>query len=200
MRLISAAHAPITDGIAMIELDGLVRGARIVDDLLKAASVRIIASEVYSGPRHAVLFDGPLEDLGLAYDAGLAAGGDRVVDSVLLPAAQPSLVRALAGSFEAPEQDDAAILLVEFETIASTLRAVDAALKVAPLNLSAWRLGQGIAGRALFALRGEHANLEAARDEIEVVAGAALMEQQLIPRPDPLGLWARPFGRGGSTP
>ena len=194
MRLIQTHHAPITDAIALVELDGLVRGARLVDDLLKASHVRILASEVYSGPRHLVLFDGEVEALSRAYDAGLAAGAERVIDGLLLPRAHRRLVDALAGSLEDAHADDDAILLVETETVSATIRAVDAALTAVHVRLTSWRLGRGLAGRALFALRGEHANLEAAEAGGVQAAGSGLCETQLIPRPDPLGLWSRPFG------
>ena len=119
-----------------------------------------------------------------------------IIYTSLSPALQKekSEARALAGSFDRPVHGDDAILLVESETIAATLRGIDAALKAVPVVLSTWRLGRGIAGRGLFALRGEHANLEAAESVLLEAAGAGLRETQLIPRPDPLGLWSRPFG------
>ncbi len=92
---------------------------------------------------------------------------------------------------------DDAILLVETATLASTFRSVDAAIKAVPVALANWRLGRGIAGRGVFALRGEHANLEAAQEVIDESAGGGLLDCQLIPRPDPLGVWAQPFGQGG---
>jgi microcompartment protein CcmL/EutN len=198
VRLIQDFHAPIADSIALIEVDGLVRGARLADDLLKAASTRVLLSQVYSGPRHLVLFDGGVEALKLAFDAALAVGGDRLVDSLFLAHAHPSLIAALGGSFGEPELPDEAILLVENETVAASLRAIDAALKTTPVILSSWRLGRGVAGRGLFALRGEHANLLAAEAAVIDAAGAFLLETQLIPRPDPLGPWAQPFGRDPS--
>jgi microcompartment protein CcmL/EutN len=194
VRLIHSNAHPIADAIAVIELDGLARGARLVDDLLKAAQVRMLASEVYSGPRFILLFDGEVEALNQAYQAGLVAGGNRVVDAMLLAQAHSALSDALAGCFAHPEHADDAILLVETETVAATLRSADAALKAVPVVLSSWRLGRGLGGRGLFALRGEHANLEAAQSVVLEAAGAGLRETQLIPRPDPLGLWARPFG------
>ena len=194
MRLIASNAPPIAEALAVIELDGLARGARLVDDLLKAAQVRVLASEVYSGPRHIIVFDGEIEALNRAYEVGLAAGETSVIDAMLLPQAHAGLVKALAGSFDRPVHGDDAILLVETETIAATLRGIDAALKAVPVVLSTWRLGRGIAGRGLFALRGEHANLEAAESVLLEAAGAGLRETQLIPRPDPLGLWSRPFG------
>ncbi len=194
MRLIDSTHRFNTQALAVIELDGLARGARLVDDLLKAAHVHVLASEVYSGPRHIVVFSGDVEALNQAYEAGLAAGAARVVDVMLLPQPHNDLLMALAGGFASPAHPDDAILLVETETIASALRGVDAALKAVPVLLSTWRLGRGIGGRGLFALRGEHANLEAAETVVLEAAGAGLRETQLIPRPDPLGLWARPFG------
>jgi microcompartment protein CcmL/EutN len=93
---------------------------------------------------------------------------------------------------------DDAILMVETETLVSTFRSVDAALKAVPVDLTSWRLGRGMAGRGVFALRGEHANLEAAEEAVVEAAGVGLRECQLIPRPDPLGFWSEPFGQGAS--
>ena len=98
MRLIHPQTLNVADALALIEVDGLVRGARLVDDLLKAAHVRILASEVYSGPRHLVLFDGEIEALSRSFEAGCAVGSDRLVDTVILPQAHPQLVAALGGA------------------------------------------------------------------------------------------------------
>ena len=196
MPWIDHARYPLADALAAVELRGLARGARLVDDLLKAADVRVLASEVFSGARHLVLVDGGVESLGLAYDAALAVGGDRVVDAMILPHAHPALGAALGGTLMTRYDEDAAILLVETETLSSTFRSVDAALKAVPVALSSWRLGRGLGGRAVFALRGDHAHLEAAEEAVLDAAGGALLDVELIPRPDPAGLWEHPVGQG----
>ena len=196
MSWLDDRYYPLADALAAVELDGLARGARLVDDILKAAQVRVIMSEVYSGPRHMVLIDGEIEALSRAFDVALLVGGDRMVDAMILPQAHPLLKAALRGQMMTEFGREDAILLVETETLASTFRSVDVALKAVPVGLTNWRLGRGIAGRGVFALRGEHANLEAAEEVIVEAAGGGLLECQLIPRPDPLGLWAQPFGRG----
>ena len=198
MRWIADRFYPLADALAAIELDGLVRGARLVDDLLKSAQVRVVSSEVYSGPRQMIILDGEVEALNRAYEVALVVGGDRVVDAMLLPHAHSGLVAALGGSMMKAAHTDDAILMVETETLVSTFRSVDAALKAVPVDLTSWRLGRGMAGRGVFALRGEHANLEAAEEAVVEAAGVGLRECQLIPRPDPLGFWSEPFGQGAS--
>ena len=69
-------YYPLADAFAAVELNGLVRGARLVDDILKAAQVRVLASEMYSGPRHLILIDGEIEALSRAFDMALAVGED----------------------------------------------------------------------------------------------------------------------------
>ncbi len=197
MSWLDDRYYPLADAVAAVELDGLARGARLVDDVLKAAPVRILCSEVYSGPRHLVLIDGEVEALSRAYDVALIVGGDRMVDAMILPHAHLALKAALRGQMMSQFAADDAILLVETATLASTFRSVDAAIKAVPVALANWRLGRGIAGRGVFALRGEHANLEAAQEVIDESAGGGLLDCQLIPRPDPLGVWAQPFGQGG---
>ena len=196
MSWLDDRYYPLADALAAVELDGLARGARLVDDILKAAAVRVVLSEVYSGPRHLILIDGDVEALSRAYEVALSVGADRVLDAMMLPHAHASLKAALRGQMMINFDVDDAILLVETETLAATFRSVDAALKAVPVALANWRLGRGIAGRGVFALRGEHANLEAAEEVIVDAAGGGLLECQLIPRPDPSGLWAQPFGQG----
>ena len=140
---------------------------------------------------------GEIEALSRAFDVALVVGGDRMVDAMILPHAHSSLKAALRGRMMTQFDTDDAILLVETATLAATFRSVDVALKAVPVGLTNWRLGRGIAGRGVFALRGEHANLEAAEEVIVEAAGGGLLECQLIPRPDPLGLWTQPFGQGG---
>ncbi len=197
MSWLDDRYYPLADALAAVELDGLARGARLVDDILKAAQVRVIMSKVYSGPRHMVLIDGEIEALYRAFDVALVVGGNRMVDAMILPHAHPGLKAALRGQMMTEFDNEDAILLVETATLASTFRSVDVALKAVPVGLTNWRLGQGIAGRGVFALRGEHANLEAAEEVIVEAAAGGLLECQLIPRPDPLGLWTQPFGQGG---
>ena len=196
MSWLDDRYYPLADAFAAVELDGLVRGARLVDDILKAAQVRVLSSEMYSGPRHLILIDGEIEALSRAFDMALAVGGDRVIDAMILPHAHASMKSALRGRMMTDIDVDDAILLVETETVAATFRSVDVALKTVPVALTNWKLGRGIAGRGVFALRGEHANLEAAEEVVVEAAGGGLLECQLIPRPDPLGLWSQPFGQG----
>ena len=95
MSWLDDRYYPLADAVAAVELDGLARGARLVDDVLKAAPVRILCSEVYSGPRHMVLIDGEVEALSSAYDVALIVGGDRMVDSMILPHSHLALKAAL---------------------------------------------------------------------------------------------------------
>ena len=53
MSWLDDRYYPLADAFAAVELDGLVRGARLVDDIL-AAQVRVLSSEMYSGPRHLI--------------------------------------------------------------------------------------------------------------------------------------------------
>jgi microcompartment protein CcmL/EutN len=192
---IDRSPTDICDALAAVEFNGLVRGARVADAVLKAADVRVLASVSSSGPRHLLLFDGSVESVRLAFEQALVEGEGRVLDAVFLPFAHRSLVAGLAEvPLSAPRLD--ALLLVETATLSAALRALDAALKAVPIDLFAWRKGPGLAGRNLFALGGTQADLQAAEEVIDVHAGGGLLDQHLIANPDPSGPWAQPFGHG----
>ena len=68
--------------------------------------------------------------------------------------------------------------------MAAALLAADAACKAADVALVALRLGDGIGGKAYFALQGDQADVEAALLAAErITAPALLAGRELIPRP-----------------
>ena len=188
MRLIEPTDASSVEALGCVELSSLARGGRLADDLLKAADVQLHSSRCFSGARHLVLFSGGVEAVSLAMDAALAVGADRVIDHALISGCHPRLGPALAG-----ERDQLprayALLFVETDTLSASLRSLDQAFKTVPLSLIGLRLGRGVAGRGVYLLAGEHADLEAAQEVTSVSAAGALVDTELIPRPFEPGPW-----------
>lgn len=183
----------VADSMAGLELDSLARAARVIDSLLKAASVRLLCAQVFSGGRMLVLFDGDVESVDRSLKAGLSCGGQRVVDQLLIENLHRDLVMGLDGDLEAVDSGRDALLFLETASICAQIRGLDSALKSVPCQLAGLRLGRGIAGQAIALLTGGQADLEAARQAFEEAAGAGLIESQLIPRPDEGPDWGAMF-------
>jgi microcompartment protein CcmL/EutN len=88
-----------------------------------------------------------------------------ILDEILLPDVHPQVVEAIDGarSFAAYES----LVVLETSTIAAILRATDAAVKGARVELAELRLANGLGGRGLAILTGELSDVEAA---VEIAA------------------------------
>lgn len=115
-----------------------------------------------------------------ALEAGLAKGGEFIVDSLLIPNVHEQLFPAIAGTQEVV--DPQAIGVVEFYSIASAIKAADAAAKAAQVTLIEVRTGYAVGGKGYFTLTGDvgavRAAVAAAEKQSELYIGSTV-----IPRP-----------------
>ena len=171
--------------VALLELASIAAGFETVDALRKEAAVQILRARAVSPGKFVILFTGSVEDTTSAYRRGLAIGADSLIDSLLIPNIEPTLL-ALAGGArpEAPPELDA-VGVIETLSVASTIRAGDIAAKTASLRLLDLQLAVGIGGKSYVTLTGEVSDVTAA-----VEAGAAdaeraglLVRRVVIPRP-----------------
>lgn len=155
----------------------------VADAVVKQARVRLAIAEAVSPGKYLLVFSGAVGEVEESFKAGLAAGGARVLDSLMLPHVAEGVVGALDGVFAVVGPDDA-VGLVELHTVSATLRAADAALKQAEVQLTALHLARGIGGKGWFSLRGVQHDVEAALDGAAAsVEPHLLVATELIQRP-----------------
>ncbi len=169
--------------LAMVELDSIARGYRVVDALVKRSPVRMLEANVVEPGKFLVLFAGGVGEVEEAFFAATEVGGERIIDRLLLQQAHDAIVPGLGGHIDAEEPDTLGV--VEGTTISSVLEACDRALKDADVRLAGLRVVTGLGGKAYFVVHGVQHDVEAALQ----VAGAVLegrdtlLELQCIPRP-----------------
>ena len=150
--------------ICMVELTSIARGIETSDDMIKAAQVTLLRGTTVRA----------------ALEAGLAKGGEFIVDSLLIPNVHEQLFPAIAGTQEVV--DPQAIGVVEFYSIASAIKAADAAAKAAQVTLIEVRTGYAVGGKGYFTLTGDvgavRAAVAAAEKQSELYIGSTV-----IPRP-----------------
>ena len=171
--------------VALIELASIAAGFETVDALRKEAAVQILRARPVSPGKFVILFTGSVEDTTAALRRGLEVGADSLIDSLLIPNIEPTLLALMRGgrSNGAPELD--AVGIIETLSVASTVRAADIAAKTGSLQLLDVQLAVGIGGKSYVTLTGNVADVTAA-----VEAGAAdaeraglLVRRVVIPRP-----------------
>lgn len=170
--------------LAVLELRSIARGLTVADAMVKRAKVRILRADPVTPGKLYLVFTGGVAEVEEALFAGREAAGDRELDWLLLPYAHEALVPALDG-VEAPPID-ASLGILEFDGVAATLRAADAALKAADTRLVALHLARGIGGKGYLAFTGEQDAVEASLEAGDLaVDPAQRVGYELIPRPHP---------------
>ncbi len=153
------------EALALLELDSIAWGIRTVDDVMKMAHVELIASEPIDPGKYMILFRGDVGSVESSFQRGRESAGEHLVDRILLPHVHESVVPLLTGY--RPDEKIDSLGIVETSTVASVIRAADAAAKAANVTLLRTHLARRIGGKGYVILTGSLPDVEAA-----VAAGA----------------------------
>jgi len=165
--------------LAMLDIAAAPPGLHALDALAKEAHVHVLSAGTVQGGRFLILFAGEVEPVERAFERARAVVSRAVVDSVLLPHAEPRIVPAIRRGevrFPAPGET---LGVLQTPTNPTLLRAVDAALKGALVELVELRIADGLGGQGVASLWGESYDVEAAIELAErafAEAGPAFVE------------------------
>ncbi len=179
--------------LAMLLLGEVPPGLRVLDALAKEAEVEVLQTGTIHCGRYLILFGGEVGPVERSWRRALDMAGSHVIDEVLLPYAEARLAPAIrAGTVRWSASGDT-LGVLQAATPPTLVRAVDAALKGALVELVELRVGDGLGGKAIASLWGETHDVEAAidlaRSSFEK-AGAQGSSTAVIPRADPAVLEA----------
>ena len=148
--------------IAMIELGSIAAGTFAADKMVKRSPVELLRAGTVQPGKYLILVGGGTAEVEESYREGMQAAAAEILDEVLLPHVHPQVVKALGGtrSFDGQES----LVVLETSTVAAILRATDAAVKGARVELAELRLGNGLGGRGVAILTGELTDVEAAAE------------------------------------
>jgi microcompartment protein CcmL/EutN len=160
--------------IALIEFNSIAVGIRAGDAMVKRAPITFLRNGTVQKGKYLVLVGGDTASVEESMEAGLAEGGEGVVDTVYLPNVHDTVFAAVQGSRQVGEYESLGI--IETSTVAAVIQAADAAVKGAEVVLLEIRLANGMAGKGLALVTGEVADVEAA-----ITIGTGVVRKQ--------GLW-----------
>jgi len=148
--------------IALIEFGSIAAGTFAADKMVKRAPVELLRAGTVQPGKYLILVGGGTGEVEESYREGMQAAPADVLDEVLLPDVHPRVVKALDGarSFDGHNS----LVVLETSTIAAVLRATDAAVKGARVEMAELRLGNGLGGRGVAILTGELTDVEAAAE------------------------------------
>jgi microcompartment protein CcmL/EutN len=179
---VSDLHPTTTEhpALALVELGSIARGMVAADAAVKKAAVELLECAPVSPGKYLLLFAGGVAEVEESLAAAKAAAGEALLDTLFLAQADRQLLPALRAGPSglagvAQRQAGAGVGVLELLTVASALRAADAACKAASVELQVLHLARGIGGKAYFVLRGELTDIEAALLAAQQVAGDGLV-------------------------
>jgi microcompartment protein CcmL/EutN len=158
----------IEPALGLLEFDSIAAGIAAGDAMAKRAPIEVIRAGTVHPGRYLVLVGGAVADVEEALDAGREAASASVRDAVFLPNVHPGVVAGMRGKRR--EATGEALGVIETETVASTIRAADAGLKGARVELLELRLADDLGGKGYLLFGGPVSEVEAA---VEAGAGAA---------------------------
>lgn len=146
--------------IALIEFDSIATGIRAGDAMVKRAPLTFLRTGTVQKGRYLVLIGGDTASVEESLEEGLGVGGEEMVDKVYLPYVHPTVFAAVQGVRQLGDYESLGI--IETSTVASIIRAADAAVKGAEVTLLEIRLANGMAGKGLALVTGKVADVEMA--------------------------------------
>ncbi|MDR2052842.1 MAG: BMC domain-containing protein [Treponema sp.] len=148
------------DSIGFLELTSIAGGIEIADAMLKIAQVDLLFAKASCPGKYYILIAGQVSNVEKAVQKGVYMGRGFMVASLVLPRVHPQVMQAISQS-TMPEKP-AAIGVMEFYSVMSSILAADTAVKSANVELIDIRLGTGIGGKSFVVLTGDTAAVDAA--------------------------------------
>lgn len=148
----------------MIAMADMPSGLRALDALSKEAPVSVLNAGTVQGGLFLLLFGGDVESVGRSHERACHIASGAVVDEVFLAHAEERLLPALRDARRAWPCAGDTLGVLQVASPPTLLRAVDAALKGANVELVELRIADGLAGRGVASLWGETHDVEAAAE------------------------------------
>ena len=171
--------------VGLLELSSIAAGFQIADIMLKASNVRILLSRSICSGKYMVLVGGEMAAVEAATAAGEAVANGCLIDSLKVANLHPDVITAIGRT--RPSQPEGALGILESFNVATMIKAADAAVKAANVELLELRLAMALGGKAFCTMTGDVASVQAA-----VAAGRAIIAEAgilvnavVIPRPHP---------------
>ena len=171
------------DTIGFLELSSVAGGIEVADVMLKSGQIDLLSAKASCPGKYYILIAGKVSDVENAIQKGASMSGGFLVASLVLPKIHPLVIQAINQS-SMPE-NVAAIGVMEFFSVTSSILAADTAVKSSNVQIVDMRLGTGLCGKSFVVLTGDTAAVEAAvtsavRQQAE---GGMLVNKAVLPNP-----------------
>lgn len=161
--------------IGIIETNSIALGVKAADAMLKMAAVQLLDAYATSPGKYIAVVGGDVASVAAAVEAGAAEAGETLLGKLLIAQLHAQVMPAIQGVPATHEVR--AIGVVETATVASVIRAADAAVKTAAVDLLELRMAKGLGGKGYVTFTGDVGSVQAG---VEAAADAASRDGALV--------------------
>ena len=162
--------------IGVVETGSIAVGYRVADAMLKMAAVELMEAQPVSPGKYIVAVGGDVASVAAAVEAGVAEAGTCLLGQTLIANLHPQVL--------SPNRPDIQALgIIETTTVAGVVRAADAAVKTAVVDLVELQLARGLGGKGVVTFTGDVASVQAGLAAGRAAAGGDLVAAVAIAAP-----------------
>lgn len=175
--------------LGMVEVSSISRGIVVTDNMIKASDVEITTAVSVCPGKYIAIISGDVAAVENSVNLGVAAAGEFIIDSFVLPRVHPGVFPAITSTCSVKKTG--ALGIIESFSIAALIVAADTALKAAEVEAIELRIGSGLGGKAYFTLSGDVGAVQSAVEagSHSVSEKGLLVNSEVIPSPAG-SLWA----------
>jgi len=146
--------------IALIEYSSIATGILAGDAMLKKAPITVIKSGTVHNGKYLVLIGGSVASVEESYAKGLTIGPENIIDSMILPNVHKQLHDSILGSRLKCTKESLGI--IEASSVSTMIKASDAGVKGADVNIVEIRLADDIGGKSFTIYNGSIEEIQTA--------------------------------------
>jgi microcompartment protein CcmL/EutN len=168
--------------VGMAEFKSIVIGIEAADKMIKAADVDVMMTKTVCPGKFVVMLSGNVADVRESINFAVDSMRDSLLDYFIIPNIHESILDAFKKSHKSTFYN--AIGAMEFNRVASGVKALDVVLKAANVKLLKLNFGGGISGKCYFIVDGLVSDVEEALLAAEQKTDInRLMHKIVIPNP-----------------
>ncbi len=169
--------------IGMVELNSIAKGVESGDEMLKSADVELVVAQPICAGKYMVMVSGDVDSVERATEVGKEVAGEFLVDDFVIPNVHSSIFAAITATTLIQNVDSLGV--IETFSVASSIMAADAAVKMSDVQIIEIRCATGLGGKSFLYLTGDVDSVRSAVEAgIDVLEGSGLvLSHVVIPSP-----------------
>lgn len=161
--------------IALIEYSSIATGILAGDEMLKKAPITVIKSGTVHNGKYLVLIGGSVASVEESYAKGVTVDPDNIIDSMMLPDVHQQLHDSILGTRLKCTKESLGI--IEASSVSTMIKASDAGIKGADVNIVEIRLADDIGGKAFTIFNG---SIEEVQSAVEIAKKAVTVPKHWV--------------------